>query len=708
VLHAVTTVPCRLCPLLQPEGIRHKLVLKSAERKHKARQQVVDAGEEKRQTVLHFGNHMRATSHVGPTLSERNIIRAMASSAHDSDRPAQPQDPRLIIDSTPALIHTGLPDGYLDFFNQTWLKYVGLSSEDLQGWKWTAAIHPEDVDGIVERWRASIASGEPFLYEARVRRADGEYRWMLHHKIALRDEHGKIIKWYGSSIDIEDRKRAEENARQSKRELQHREAYLAEVQRISHTGSFGWRVSTGELLWSEETFRIFQYDRKVKPTVELALERVHPEDAARVKQTIERASESGEDFDFELRLLMPDGSVKHVHVVAHAISDRSDHIEFVGAVMDVTAAKLSEEKIRQNEKEVRTTLETIRALLETAAQAILIVAADGGIESVNAAAEQMFGYSRQELAGQPVEMLIPELLRDAHQHHRADYFAYPRRRPMGIGLDLTGRRKDGSEFPIEVSLSYIERENGIVAVSFITDITDRKKSETELRAKATWLQQSQDSLRALAGQLLTAQEEASRRIARELHDVFGQKMALVSLKTSEIETLLPTQPDLAAEKLRACREQIGLLTHEIQEFSRQLHPSVLHVLGLEISLRAECDAYARRTGTSVAFSAENVPEFLCEDISLCLYRVAQESLHNIWKHAESNRLAVKLRASNEEIELIVEDFGKGFDIESTKGKGGLGLISMQERVRLVGGSFAITSKAEDGTRVQVRVPLRSE
>jgi PAS domain S-box-containing protein len=477
---------------------------------------------------------------------------------------------------------------------------------------------------------------------------------------------------------------------------------------------------------------------------------------------------------------------------------------------------------------------TVRALLETAAQAILTVNQAGRIELVNASAEQMFGYDRKEMLGKPLEMLIPMDLQSAHQHHRADYFLHPRSRPMGIGLDLAGRRKDGSEFPIEVSLSHIETENGIAAVSFVTDITerklaerrlresegrfrymadnapvlvwmsgtdklcawfnkpwldfvgrpiekevgsgwaenvypddfddcmrvytesfdarqpfvmdyrlrrhdgeyrwitdrgvplfdragvfigyigsciditDRKQAETELQATASSLQESKKSLQALAGHLLTAQEEATQHIARELHDVFGQKMALLGLRISEIETLLPTQRKVAEEKLRACREQIGMLAREIQEFARQLHSSVLHELGLAVALQSECDAYSRRTGTAVTFSAENVPELLREDIGLCLYRVTQESLHNIWKHAESNRLEVMLRASNEEIELIVEDFGKGFDIESTKGKDGLGLISMQERVRLVGGSFAITTRAGDGTRVQVRIPLRSE
>src|ERR1700739_893477 len=118
--------------------------------------------------------------------------------------------------------------------------------------------------------------------------------------------------------------------------LQQSEAYLSEAQRLSHTGSFGWRVSTGEVIWSEESFRIFQYDRTTKPTLELILQRAHPADAARVKQTIERAAQDGKDFEHEYRLVMPDGAIKYVHVVAHAERDESDELEFVGAVMDTT------------------------------------------------------------------------------------------------------------------------------------------------------------------------------------------------------------------------------------------------------------------------------------------------------------------------------------------------------------------------------------
>jgi PAS domain S-box-containing protein len=146
-----------------------------------------------------------------------------------------------------------------------------------------------------------------------------------------------------------DRRFAVQTLEVQEEKLQQSEAYLAEAQRLSHTGSFGWKPSTGEIIWSEETFRIFQYDRSTKPTAELVLQRVHPEDSVLVQQTTDRAAQDGKDFDFEHRLLMPDGAVKHVHVVAHAFNDVSGKAKFVGAVMDVTAAKQAEEALRRSE-----------------------------------------------------------------------------------------------------------------------------------------------------------------------------------------------------------------------------------------------------------------------------------------------------------------------------------------------------------------------
>jgi PAS domain S-box-containing protein len=124
---------------------------------------------------------------------------------------------RRAVDTTPALIHTARPDGYLDYFNRGWLDFLGKSLEDVCGWRWTESVHPEDVAALVQKWHAALASGEPFEIEARVRRADGSYRAFLHRKLPLRDEYGNIVKWFGSSLDIEDRKRAEEQPRSSAR-----------------------------------------------------------------------------------------------------------------------------------------------------------------------------------------------------------------------------------------------------------------------------------------------------------------------------------------------------------------------------------------------------------------------------------------------------------------------------------------------------------
>src|SRR5216684_3865747 len=184
-------------------------------------------------------------------------------------------------------------------------------------------------------------------------------------------------------------------------ELRRSQAYLAEAQRLSHTGSFGWRVSTGEILWSDETFRIFQYDRTTKPTVELALQRVHPDDAALVRQTIERASRDGKDFDFEHRLLMADSSIKHVRVVGHAERDQSRELEFVGAVMDVTAAKDAEERIRQDERELRITIETIPAIVSCARP-------DGTVDFISHKWLDYIGRSREEIVGAWQSTIHPE------------------------------------------------------------------------------------------------------------------------------------------------------------------------------------------------------------------------------------------------------------------------------------------------------------
>src|SRR5271163_3764576 len=276
-------------------------------------------------------------------------MRAMAPSGEGAVGRDPTSELQLLVDSAPSLIHTGRPDGYLDFFNQTWLKYVGRPLEDLEDWKWTAFIHPEDVEGIVEKWRASLASGEPFLHEARVLRADGEYRWMLHHKVAGRDKIGQIVKWYGSSIDIEDRKRGEGQLRRSSEELQRSEFYLAEGQRLAHMGSWAFDHS-GFDYWSPELFRMHGLDSSGKPpTVQEYLNWIHPQDRESMASLINGILVQPSPFDATKRIVLPDGEVRYISCVGVPVTENQSLRKYVGSAIDVTEQELATQELRRRQ-----------------------------------------------------------------------------------------------------------------------------------------------------------------------------------------------------------------------------------------------------------------------------------------------------------------------------------------------------------------------
>src|SRR6202790_1811382 len=170
------------------------------------------------------------------------------------------------------------------------------------------------------------------------------------------------------------------------------EAYLAEAQRLSHTGSFGWRPSSGEIYWSEETFRIFEYGETTTPTLELLIQRIHPENVADFRQVVERASRDAQDFSHEYRLRMPDGRIKHLYVVAHAVRDESGSLEYNGAVMDVTERKQAEQALKEGQKR-------FRAMVEKSAEGIVLGTPEKGVIYASPSVERVLGYTPDEFAG---------------------------------------------------------------------------------------------------------------------------------------------------------------------------------------------------------------------------------------------------------------------------------------------------------------------
>jgi len=312
-------------------------------------------------------------------------MQIMAPSEHGSERPGAALDLRLIIDSAPALIHASRPDGCVDFFNGTWLDFVGFPLENLLGWKWRVTIHPADVEGMVKALRTAHATGEEFEYESRVRRADGVYRWMLHRSVPRRDENGNILQWFGSSIDIEDRRRAEEALRQS-------EAYLAEGQRLVHAGSWALDLASDKYIYvSDEDFRIWGFDpRDGSPAREAVFRRIHPEDRDRWKVKFENSLHEKVDSSDEYRIVLPNGTVKHIHTIRHPVlNDAGDLVKLVGTSFDITERKRAEEAIRQSEAD-------LRQILDDAPQHVAVLDTGGGRLFLNHAALDYHGLTLEE------------------------------------------------------------------------------------------------------------------------------------------------------------------------------------------------------------------------------------------------------------------------------------------------------------------------
>jgi PAS domain S-box-containing protein len=253
---------------------------------------------------------------------------------------------RLVIDTIPAYVWSAKPDGSVDFINQRLLEFLGRSMQDILGWGWGSLVHPDDLTRFVGEWQAAVATGEPMESEARLRRIDGDYRWLLIRNVPLRDKLGNIVSWYGTAIDIEERHRAEEALRRSQN-------YLLEAQRLSHTGSWAGAPGAGEIrYWSEECYRVLGFDpREGQPRVETFFQRVHPDDRAKTLEELETAGREKTEFEFDYRIVHPGGEIRDIHTIGHPVFSSSGNlVEYVGTVIDVTERKRGEqerERLRQ-------------------------------------------------------------------------------------------------------------------------------------------------------------------------------------------------------------------------------------------------------------------------------------------------------------------------------------------------------------------------
>jgi len=265
---------------------------------------------------------------------------------------------KLIIDTIPALVWSARPDGGAEFFNRHYQEFAGLSEEEARDWGWTVLVHPDDQNGLAAAWQRIMASEAPGEAEARLRRHDGEYRWFLFRTNPLRDAEGTIVKWYGINTDIEDRKQAEVDLRR---------AYdsFADGQRLSHTGNFTADIVVDEHVWSEELYRIFEFDPAVPIRVQAVRDVIHPDDLPSFDAGFAR-SLGGADFDLVFRIVTGGERVKHVRAFARVIERVAGRPLFIGAIQDVTETKMAEEALNEARSELAhvarvTTLSTLTA-----------------------------------------------------------------------------------------------------------------------------------------------------------------------------------------------------------------------------------------------------------------------------------------------------------------------------------------------------------
>src|SRR5882757_2918801 len=595
---------------------------------------------------------------------------------------------RLIIDTIPTIIWRKSPDGSADFLNRNFREYTGLSLEDGLGRGWLNVFHPDDR--LKEKWPSAMAAAEPFQTEARLRGTDGQYRWFLIRAMPLRDERGNIIKWYGLTCEIEDLKRAEDRIRLII------DALPTMVWTMEPNGAVDfvnqrWMDYMGLSLKEE-------MDEPTRP--------VHPEDLPRVLEKWRADMVAGEASEDEMRLRRADGEYRWFLVRTAPLRDEQGNIlKWYGVSIDIEDRKRAEEAVKSSEREQRhiaAQLERERTRLVEAQEMGKIGSWEAELQSMNVIwsdqTHRIFETDPSRFhATRPKfrEFIHPE---DRAKVDAAFVASLDKRSPSTVEYRIV--MPDGRLKILEERWQAFHDEAGkpIRVAGTCREITERVRAEEELRR--------------LSGQLLRLQDEERRRIARDLHDSTGQNLVALATMLGQLRPSIALRDRKSRKLLSECQTLADRCISEIRTLSYVLHPPVLDQAGLEDAIRDYVKGFTSRSGIQVELQLSPRVGRMARDIELAVFRVVQESLANIQRHSGSQQAKIRIDR-NSDLRLEISDLGRGATANVQKGEEeprfevGVGIPSMHERVKLIGGRFDFSSSSH-GTTVRVTIPLAGE
>lgn len=366
---------------------------------------------------------------------------------------------RTMANSAPVMIWMSSTDKLCTFFNQPWLEFTGRTMEQEMGNGWAEGVHADDLQRCHKTYTEAFDARQPFVMQYRLKRHDGEYRWISDNGVPLYDTQKNFAGYIGSCIDITELLKKEEVLR----EFEERVRLAAEA---AHLGVWELDTTTNQVWMSDSARKLFQFDSETSLVGAALQDRVHPEDRALRDSAIKAAIETHGEYQVEYRVLLPDGTQRWFAGRGRCVTGKKGKgTRLIGVSIDVTAQKQAQD--------------LFRIATEASPSGIILVDDRGRIVLVNSHVEKLFGYRREELVDKLVDVLVPERFASQHPGHRAKFLAAPTSRAMGAGRELFARRKDGSEFPVEIGLNPIQTPDGVLVLAAIVDISARKLADAE-------------------------------------------------------------------------------------------------------------------------------------------------------------------------------------------------------------------------------------